>query len=313
MSGISGYKIPEKFFALSDRGRLTPQEKPKPPVLTPVEQIQQSLLEINKNLDSSERTDKIQPQLKPFTSDRLKDQLEQLNKLLEQETTMENANKKIEETVKKYWNDKIKAADADSKSLLEKFKKLSAANAAASGTLPSDSVLKPDKSKILPISPQVEKEWEKQADEQMLIGYQLLKEQNFYPAADAFTRAALYKPSDPNGYAGKALALFAAGDYMFASQLLAIALEFSPDYAKTNLNIADMLGLKTKLDERIADLQKFASQNNSGRLYFLLAFVQYKTGQLTQAKASIEQAIKLMPDEPSVKSLKSAIDSPPEK
>ena len=143
----------------------------------------------------------------------------------------------------------------------------------------------------------------------MAYAWKLLREQKFYQAADAFTTASLYQPQKPESYGGKAVALFASGDYLYASQLLALAFEVSPDYAKINLDLADLIGSKTKLDERIADLQKFAGQDNSGRLYFLLAYVQFKTGQLPQAKTSIDQTLKLMPDTPAFKTLKSAIDS----
>jgi Flp pilus assembly protein TadD len=316
LAGVSGYQIPRQFFTL--------QEKTNHPVLTPIEQIQKSLLEINKNLETSEQTAKNQTELpavtqpeqitkpvqKPFTTDQLKEQLEQLNKMLEQQSTTENANKKIEETVKNYWSEKLKTGQASSESLLEKYKKLLAANVAAGGAKSVESKTGTEEPRSLPTSPQAEQILAQRSEEQMVEGYKLLKEQNLYKAADAFTMAALYKPSDPNGYAGKALALFAAGDYVYASQLIAVALELSPGYAKTNLNIAELFGPEFKLNERMADLQKYAAQNNSGQLYFLLAFVQFKTNQLPQARASIDQAVKLMPDNPPAKTLKSAIDSP---
>ena len=303
LGNISGYKFPDQFINLKDKTQTTRETTPEQVSPLPSEIVKSTLL--------GELIQKMQPEKSLTSSGQIKNQIEQLNKLLEQQSITEQANKKIQESIDKSWQEKLKRFETESDSLSEKFKKLSAAavqtppSATSAG---SSGVLKP-----LPRTPEVEKDFEKKADEQMIIAYKLLKEQNFYPASDTFTRASLYQPGKPEGYAGKAFALFAAGDYMYASQLLAIALELSPDYAKTTLDLADLLGSKTKLDERIADLRNFASQNNSGRLYFLLAFLQFKTSQLPQAKASIEQTLKLMPDEPSFKSLKSAIDSPPSK
>jgi hypothetical protein len=71
-----------------------------------------------------------------------------------------------------------------------------------------------------------------------------------------------------------------------------------------------MLGGKEKLDSRIADLDKSAKTGNAGELYFLLAFIQYKAGQSEQAKASIDEAERKMPNENIVKALKTIINQP---
>jgi len=152
--------------------------------------------------------------------------------------------------------------------------------------------------------------FEKKSDEYMLAALQLLKQGDFYKAADAFTWASLYRPSEPAGYVGKGIALFAAGEYMTASHLVAAGLNLSADYAKTTLDLADMLGGKEKLDSRISDLDKSAKAANAGELYFLLAFIQYKAGQLEQAKASIDKAENKMPNEQIAKALKTIINQP---
>ena len=158
-----------------------------------------------------------------------------------------------------------------------------------------------------------EKPFKEKANQYLSSAYKLLKEQNFYQAADDFTWASLYRPSDPNGYVGKAVALFAAGEYVSSSRLLAAGLNLSCDYAKTPLELAELLGGKEKLDSRIADLEKTARAGNSGELYFLLAYIQYKTEQSQQAKNTIDEAERKLPNDQLVKSLKSIIYQPPEK
>jgi Flp pilus assembly protein TadD len=155
--------------------------------------------------------------------------------------------------------------------------------------------------------------FEEKFNQCMLSALQLLRQGDFYQAADAFTWASLYRPSEPAGYVGKGIALFAAGEYMTASRLVAAGLNLSADFAKTKLDLADMLGGKEKVDSRIADLDKCSKAGNAGELYFLLAFIQLNSGQSEQAKASIDEAERKTPDENVVKALKTIIYQPAEK
>lgn len=299
IGSISGYKNPDLFINLSSSERLTRPAVPEQPVLP--------LPELEKLPLPAKNTETIQTE-KPVTgTDEIKQQIEQLSKLLEQPSTIQQANQKLRESIEQSWQEKLKNIESQTASLAEKLNKATTPPAQSSAPVKSGASSTP------PFNVEVQKVLEEKANEQFALAYKLLKEQKFYPAADAFTNASLYQPRNPVPYVAKAIALFAAGDYMFASQTLSLTLQLSPDYAKTNLDIASLIGSKDKLDERIADLQKFAAQNNSGRLYFLLAYIQFKTSQLPQAKASIDQALKLIPDEPSFLSLKSALDAPPSK
>jgi hypothetical protein len=244
----------------------------------------------------------------PGSIDQIKAQLDQLNQKLQTEDAKEQADRKLREAIEQQWKDKLKALQPEAKPSSEQTKPATQPGGGAEPKSKTSAAQKPS-----PRTPQVEKLYEEKAGQYLASAYQLLKQQNFYQAADAFTWASLYQPSDPNGYVGKALAFFGAGEYVSSSRLLAAGLRLVPDFAKTKLDLAELLGGKEKLDSRIADLDKFSKDSSSGELYFLLAFVQYKTNQLQQAKASIDAAEIKMPAEEIVKSLKSIINQPPAK
>jgi len=137
---------------------------------------------------------------------------------------------------------------------------------------------------------------------------QYLKQGRFYRAADAYTLASIYKPSDPLAYAGKSHALFAAGEYMSSALFLSRALEIFPEYAKFKIDIATMVGDRDKLESRIADIEHWLQTNEVGELQFLLGYVYYQMNRLSRAKKAIDIAYEKMPNSPAVIALKKAID-----
>ena len=299
---VSGYKTPEEQFI--------PQLQPQTPVQIPSDISQKTLFDIlnpsaAKNLSAEQTAQgaKNAPQEKiPGALDQIK---AQLNQNSQPEDAKEQADRKLREAIEQQWKDKLKALQPETKPSSEQTKP---AAQQGGGAEPKSKTAVPSIR-----TPQVEKLYEEKANQYLESAYQLLKQQNFYQAADAFTWASLYQPSDPNGYVGKALALFGAGEYVSSSRLLAAGLKLVPDFAKNKFDLAELLGGKEKLDSRIVDLDKFSKDSSSGELYFLLAFVQYKTDQIQQAKASIDAAEIKMPAEDIVKSLKSIINQPPAK
>lgn len=300
---VSGYKTPEQLLYTQPESQLTLSAENTLPQST---SFDKSVTDILGQIDTKERDKKTQQQ-PPTTSEQIKTQIDQFDQQLTSQTTKEAADQKIEEAVAEQWKKKLQIIQGNTPSTPQQQKTKPPTEAAQLKTGSSAST------KPLPRTSQADKMFEEKSAEYMLAALQLLKQGDFYQAADAFTWASLYRPSEPAGYVGKGIALFAAGEYMTASHLVAAGLNLSADYAKTTLDLADMLGGKEKLDSRISDLAKSAKTGNAGELYFLLAFIQYKAGQLEQAKASIDKAENKMPNEQIVKALKTIINQPTKK
>jgi len=135
-----------------------------------------------------------------------------------------------------------------------------------------------------------------------------LKQGKFYRAADAYTMASIYKPSEPLAYAGKSHALFAAGEYMSSALFLSRALEMFPEYARLKIDIVAVIGGdRDKLESRIADVEQWLKESGAGELQFLLGYIYYRLGRLELAKKAIDSAYEKMPGSPAVVTLRKAI------
>ncbi len=136
-----------------------------------------------------------------------------------------------------------------------------------------------------------------------------LKEGKYYKAADAYTLASIYKPSDPLAYAGKSHALFAAGEYMSSALFLYKTLNMFPEYARFKIDIVAMVGDRDTLETRIADVERQLKKTDAPELNFLLGYVYYQIGRLNEAKKQAEIACKKMPDVLAADALKEAVDN----
>jgi tetratricopeptide (TPR) repeat protein len=148
-----------------------------------------------------------------------------------------------------------------------------------------------------------------------------LKAGRYYAAADSFALASIYKlepgeaGSDPVQagdlalcFAGRGHALFAAGEYISSALFLSRALKIAPEYARTKIDLAGMLGGENKLESRIADIKEWLGRSDSAQLEFLLGYVCYRMGRLGQAKQAIDSAYTKMPQSSAVVAVKKAID-----
>ena len=148
-----------------------------------------------------------------------------------------------------------------------------------------------------------------------------LKAGRYYAAEKSFALASIYKldpgeaGSDPGRagglalcFAGRGHALFAAGEYISSALFLSRALEIAPEYVRTKIDLAAMLGGQDKLESRIAEIKEWLGKSGSGRLEFLLGYVYYRTGRFDQAKQAIEAASKKMPQSAATVAVKKAVD-----
>lgn len=131
----------------------------------------------------------------------------------------------------------------------------------------------------------------------------------YYRAAGCFSLASVYQADNPLALAGRGHALFAAGEYVSSALFLSRALAISPEYLQMRVDLAAMLGDEKKLTDRIADIEQWLAQSGSGQLQFLLGYVYYQTGHLTQAKQAIDAAYEKTPQSPAVQTMKITIDN----
>ncbi len=134
-----------------------------------------------------------------------------------------------------------------------------------------------------------------------------MKQGKYYLAADSYSIALVYKPKDLAAYAGKCYALFAAGEYMSSALFLSRALELSPEYVNSKIDLVAAVGNKDLIESRAVDIQRWRQRSDSPELCFLLSYVYYRLDRPDFAKVMIDTAYEKMPDSPAVGTLKKAI------
>ncbi len=145
-------------------------------------------------------------------------------------------------------------------------------------------------------------------NEHILAAEEHLRAGRYYRAADSFALALVYKPDDPLALAGRGHALFAAGEYISSALFLSRALAIYPEYAQAGVDLAALLGGEDKIAGRLAEIEQWYARSGSSQLQFLLSYVYFRTGRLTQAKRAIDTAYEKMPQSPAVHAMKAAID-----
>ncbi len=143
-----------------------------------------------------------------------------------------------------------------------------------------------------------------------------LKQGRYYRAADSYTMALVYKPDDGLAYAGKSHALFAAGEYVTSTLFLFKALQVMPEYAGVKVDLAGIIGDRSRLDSRIRDVEERLQISGSSvgagtltaQLQLLLGYVYYQLDRLDDAKKVIEAASKKLPSSVAVGAVKKVIE-----
>ena len=136
-----------------------------------------------------------------------------------------------------------------------------------------------------------------------------LRAGKYYKAADSFALASIYRPDNAQALAGRSHALFAAGEYMSSALFLSRALAIHPDYAKLKIDLVTLLGDRSRLAGRIADVEQWFARSGSPRLQLLLGYVYFQTGRLNDASKAIEAAYTKIPQSPAIGAIKAAIEA----
>jgi tetratricopeptide (TPR) repeat protein len=89
---------------------------------------------------------------------------------------------------------------------------------------------------------------------------------------------------------GRSRALFAAGEYVSSALYLCRALAIRPDYAKSKMDLVTLLGDRSRLAGRIADLEQWSARSGSPQLGLLLGYVYLQVGKVNEAAKAVEAA-----------------------
>ncbi|MHC5060487.1 MAG: hypothetical protein ACYTFK_05320 [Planctomycetota bacterium] len=136
---------------------------------------------------------------------------------------------------------------------------------------------------------------------------EFLKQGKYYRAADAYTLASVYQPENPLAYGGKALALFAAGEYMSSSYFLERAITLSPEYVNRKYDLAAMLVDRDMIENNIIEMATWQQQGKSSELAFLMAYIFYQNNNLPSAKVAISLVSGELSSSPAVSALTNVI------
>jgi tetratricopeptide (TPR) repeat protein len=141
----------------------------------------------------------------------------------------------------------------------------------------------------------------------LVAAERFLKEGKFYKAADAFELATVWTPTDARPYAGRAFALFAAGEYISSSRALRKAILLNENVATEKVDLAALIGDRDVFENRLLEMETWQQRSQSGDLAFLMAFVLYQDGQTQRAAEAIRKAIETLPDDKAVAVLQRVI------
>lgn len=144
--------------------------------------------------------------------------------------------------------------------------------------------------------------------EYMKAAEEFLKKGKYYKAADAYTLAGVYQRENPLAYVGKALALFAAGEYMSSSYFLERAFTQSPEYAKQKVDLVELLVDRDMIENRIIEIATWQQRTKAPELAFLMAYIFYQNNNIPAAKVAATLAFEKMKLNPALRPLIQAIN-----
>ncbi len=148
---------------------------------------------------------------------------------------------------------------------------------------------------------------QKQMSEYMKKGEQCMNEGKFYAAANAFDTAVFYDSQNPLPYLAKSHALFAAGELMSSAFFLQKAFGLSKELAQVPVDLQRLFPSREKLDQRMADLQRWEERTGQPMLLFLQGYFQFQLKQYEPAQESLKQAAERLPENPEIQVLLEAV------
>lgn len=135
------------------------------------------------------------------------------------------------------------------------------------------------------------------ANLRMAEAEELLRNGEYYRAAERFETARTLDPRNPLPLLGEAVALLGAGDYMTSANYLFTGIRLYDTMARIQLDLTAMIPRAEMLEGRRADLEKRLQVIDDFRLRFLLGYVEFSTGRAEAGLANMKRAIEKLPEE----------------
>lgn len=130
----------------------------------------------------------------------------------------------------------------------------------------------------------------------MQLGYQLIGEQRYYQAVDAFATAGIYQSKDARAMLGKAYALFAAGEFMSSAYYLEQAINHDERLASQRAPVDKLFAVPEDYQKRLEDIDRWQNRTENANLAFLHGYLRFATGDDVMAKELLTKAIRPHPD-----------------
>ena len=138
-------------------------------------------------------------------------------------------------------------------------------------------------------------------------GDALMKEGKYYKAIDAYALAAVWDGRDPQVNLHRAVAHFAAGEFISASLFLERAVLLEPSCAGGKVDLAAMLPSRDVIDNRLIEGADWQKRTGSGEIAMLLAWVHQQEGRTSRAVEYIKLAQQQIPDNPAAAAIARAL------
>jgi len=142
----------------------------------------------------------------------------------------------------------------------------------------------------------------------MQAGEKLLREGQYYRAADMYGSATIYAPNDAAPYVAKAHALFAAGEFMSAAFFLKKAVQLSSEWLQDRKDVQVLFEQPEKFQQRFDDLMSCQQRSGEPMLMFLRGYLEYQIGLLEQAQETLTETLEAQPQDESIRQVLNAVE-----
>ncbi len=143
----------------------------------------------------------------------------------------------------------------------------------------------------------------------MKSGNAFMKEGRYYKAVNAYVLATVWNSRDGQVNLYRAIAHFAAGEYISGSLFVHRAILFSPEIAAEKIELTAILPDKDLIDNRLIEAADWQNRSGSGEIALLLAYIYRQQDRPDKAQEFIAIAQAKLPESKAVEALKAAIDA----
>lgn len=132
-------------------------------------------------------------------------------------------------------------------------------------------------------------------NERMERAEKLLKQGQYYEAANEYELARTLEPNNPLPLLGRSMAFLGAGEYMTSSINLFQAIEMFEPLAYYEIDLRAFIPDLRILDRRRAELESMLERHENYRLRFLLGFAEYGSDLQSYGLANMEKSVETAP------------------